>query len=111
TTRELIRVYGKMTSIPTSSSLWARRSIPPCLSALGRRQCGSGADWSVKLGWGRDVDLTDLGKIMDGAKRAAFRLESLPQYLVPQEEDEFAAWRAGKQPLPRTSESSEWLAE
>lgn len=57
------------------------------------------------------MDLDDLEEIMDRAARSVFRLETLPQYLVPQEEEEFAAWRAGN-PLPRqTPENSEWLAE
>lgn len=57
------------------------------------------------------MDLDDLGQIMDSASKSTFRLEALPQYLVPQEEAEFSAWRAGK-PLPfQTPENNEWLAE
>lgn len=57
------------------------------------------------------MNLDDLDKIMDAAKRSAFRLETLPQYLVPQEEESFAAWRAGRPHPPRTPETSAWLAE
>lgn len=36
------------------------------------------------------MDLEDLRRIGDGARLSVFRLETLPQYLVPQETDEFA---------------------
>jgi uncharacterized protein DUF6879 len=56
------------------------------------------------------MDLDDLGVLMDKAKRSVFRLETLPQYLVPQEAERFAAFRAGKL-VPRTLENSAWLVE
>lgn len=56
------------------------------------------------------MDLEDLRKIREKATRSAFRLETLPQYLVPQEQETFAAWRAGH-PKPRTPETSPWLAQ
>ncbi|MGH3854249.1 MAG: DUF6879 family protein [Pseudonocardiaceae bacterium] len=56
------------------------------------------------------MDLDDLRRISDDAKESAFRLETLPQYLVPQEAERFAIWNSGE-PLPlRTPENSEWLA-
>lgn len=56
------------------------------------------------------MDLEDLSGIVDRSQRSAFRLEVLSQYLVPQEADEFAQWRAGHPlPLP-TPETSPWLA-
>lgn len=56
------------------------------------------------------MDLNDLRAIMDRSKRSSFRLETLPQYLVPQEADDFAAWRAGKFLPPRTPETRPWMA-
>ena len=56
------------------------------------------------------MDLEDLSRLVESSTESAFRLETLPQYLVPQEADEFAAWRAGRpQPL-LTPETSPWLA-
>ncbi len=56
------------------------------------------------------MDLNDLRRIGSAAKQSAFRLETLPQYLVPQEAEEFAAWQAGK-PIPQhTPENDEGLA-
>lgn len=40
-----------------------------------------------------------------GIKREAWRLETLPQYLVPQEAEEFAAFREGRPPSPHTASS------
>lgn len=57
------------------------------------------------------MDLTELGELIDGARRSLFRLETLQQYLVPGEDEDFAAWRAGKPLTPRTPENTEWLAE
>ena len=55
------------------------------------------------------MELADLAEIVDRSTRSAFRLETLPVYLVPQEAAEFAAWRAGRpQPL-QTPASSPWL--
>lgn len=56
------------------------------------------------------MDLDDLRRIGGAAKESAFRLETLPQYLVPQEAESFADWKAGK-PMPvRTPENHEGLA-
>lgn len=56
------------------------------------------------------MDLDDLRRISSDAKLSVFRLETLPEYLVPQEADEFAAWQAGE-PVPlRTPENSPGLA-
>lgn len=56
-----------------------------------------------------DMDLTDLGRIVDRSTRSAFRLETLAQYLVPQEAEEFDAWRNGRPGPLQTPESSPWL--
>lgn len=55
------------------------------------------------------MDLDDLERIANQAKDQ-FRLEALPQYLVPEEDEDFAAWQRGERPR-RTPESSAWLAE
>lgn len=56
------------------------------------------------------MDLDDLRRIGGAAKKSAFRLETLPQYLVPQESERFADWQAGK-PMPlRSPENHEGLA-
>jgi hypothetical protein len=55
------------------------------------------------------MDIEDLARAVDRSTRSAFRLETLPQYLVPQEAEEFAAWRAGR-PVPlQTPATSPWL--
>ncbi len=57
------------------------------------------------------MDVEELRRLVETSRRSAFRLEALPQYLVPQEAAEFAAWREGRpQPL-RTPETSPWLAQ
>lgn len=56
------------------------------------------------------MNLDDLGRIGGAAKRSAFRLETLPQYLVPQEAEGFADWKAGKSIPPRTPENHEGIA-
>lgn len=56
------------------------------------------------------MDLEDLRKIRVNATTSAFRLETMPQYLVPQEAESLAAWRAGR-PKQRTPENSPWLAQ
>jgi hypothetical protein len=56
------------------------------------------------------MNLDDLRCIGNTAKESAFRLETLPQYLVPQEVDEFAAWQAGESVPLRTPENSPGLA-
>ncbi len=54
------------------------------------------------------MDATDIATIAERAT-VRFRLECLPQYLVPQETDDLAAWRRGEWTLP-TPETSSWLA-
>lgn len=55
------------------------------------------------------MNLGDLSRLVSDAEHSAFRMETLPQYLVPQEEAEFAAWRAGvRSPLPSPT-TSPWL--
>lgn len=56
------------------------------------------------------MDLDGLRSIANEAKLSAFRLETLPQYLVPQEEEAFAAWQAGEPVARRTPENNELLA-
>lgn len=56
------------------------------------------------------MDLDDLRRIGGAAKQSAFRLETLPQYLVSQEADDFSAWKAGQLIPPRTPENNELLA-
>jgi len=56
------------------------------------------------------MDLDDLRRISDEAKESAFRLETLPQYLVPQKAERFAMWNSGEPLPPRTPENSKWLA-
>jgi hypothetical protein len=53
------------------------------------------------------MDLADLERIAE-ASTDRFRLETLPTYLVPEEADEFDAWRRGRRALP-TVEESPWL--
>ncbi len=57
------------------------------------------------------MNLQDLEHLMDQVRESCFRLESLPQYLVPQEAAEFAAWRAGSPRPRRTPQNNAWLAE
>jgi hypothetical protein len=54
------------------------------------------------------MTLDDVRRIADRAKDH-FRLETLPQYLVPQEEERFAAWKRGER-RRRTPENNTWLA-
>lgn len=54
------------------------------------------------------MDLDDLRRIADRATEQ-FRLETLPQYLVPQEDESFTAWKRGER-RRRTPETSQWLA-
>ncbi|MGH3931101.1 MAG: DUF6879 family protein [Pseudonocardiaceae bacterium] len=56
------------------------------------------------------MDLDDLRRIGSAAKQSAFRLETLPQYLVPQEADDFSAWKAGHLIPPRNPENNKMLA-
>jgi hypothetical protein len=56
------------------------------------------------------MDVEDLARLVECSERSAFRLETRPQYLVPQERDEFDQWRSGRPlPLP-TPETNPWLA-
>jgi len=56
------------------------------------------------------LEIADLARIVDGARLSVFRMETLPQYLVPQEAEEFAAWRSGRPVVLPTPETSSWLA-
>lgn len=55
------------------------------------------------------MNIEDLERIADRATDSTFRLEALPQYLVPQEDADFAAWKRGLWRLP-TPDNDEWLA-
>lgn len=57
------------------------------------------------------MNLEEMDRILEGCRRSAFRLETLPQYLVESEAASFEAWRAGKPEPARTPENSAWLAE
>lgn len=54
------------------------------------------------------MDLDDLRRLYDNATDH-FRLETLPQYLVPQEAEEFAAWKRGERQY-NTPENTKYLA-
>lgn len=55
------------------------------------------------------MNVEEFGRLFTAFERSAFRLETLPQYLVEDEADEFADFQAGR-PLPRrTPENDEWL--
>jgi hypothetical protein len=56
------------------------------------------------------MDIEDLANLVDRSERSAFRLETLSQYLVPQEYDEFDQWRSGRPLALPTPETSPWLA-
>jgi hypothetical protein len=58
---------------------------------------------------GDSVDLTDVHRLTEQCTDA-FRLETLPQYLVPGEDERFSAWKRGGR-LRRTLKNNEWLAE
>jgi hypothetical protein len=55
------------------------------------------------------MDDTEFDRIINQATDH-FRLETLPEYLVPQEDEDFTAWKRGER-RRRTPETSEWLAE
>jgi hypothetical protein len=57
------------------------------------------------------VDVDDLVHLIDNVQRSAFRLETLPEYLVPQEAEELMSWKAGHPRTPRTPETHQYLAE
>lgn len=57
------------------------------------------------------MDVDDLVRLIDNVQRSAFRLETLPEYLVPQEAEELSSWKAGHPRTPRTPETHEYLAE
>ena len=50
-----------------------------------------------------------LRELFDSFQSSAFRLETLDQYLVDQEAEEFAAWRESRPLAPATPETSPWL--
>lgn len=54
------------------------------------------------------MDTTDIATIAERSSMR-FRLECLPQYLVPQEADDLVAWRRGDWVLP-SPDTSSWLA-
>lgn len=56
------------------------------------------------------MNLDDLRRIGNSAKKSAFRLETLSQYLVPQEAEDFATWQAGRPIHRQTPENNEGLA-
>lgn len=57
------------------------------------------------------MNVDELTRLFDTFEHSAFRLEQLQTYLVPQEADEFEAFKAGK-PLPlATPATSPWLAK
>jgi hypothetical protein len=56
------------------------------------------------------MELADLLQLIDTSTQSAFRLETLRQYLVPQEAEEFADWRRGNRKPLATPSESEWLA-
>lgn len=57
------------------------------------------------------MNVNDLVRLIDNVQISAFRLETLPQYLVPQEAEEFASWRVGYPRITRTPDTHEYLAE
>ncbi|MGQ0772832.1 MAG: DUF6879 family protein [Pseudonocardiales bacterium] len=57
------------------------------------------------------MNLDDLRRLIDNVRISAFRLETLPQYLVPQEAEELASWKVGHKRTPRTPETHKYLAE
>jgi len=56
------------------------------------------------------LELAELSQLIERSRHSAFRLETLPQYLVPQEADELAEWRSGRRTPLATPDSSPWLA-
>lgn len=54
------------------------------------------------------MDLGDVRRLADQATDH-FRLETLPQYLVPKESESFTAWKRGER-WRRTPDSNAWLA-
>lgn len=55
------------------------------------------------------MNVEEFGRLFTTFERSAFRLETLAQYLVEEEAEEFAGFQAGR-PLPRrTPENDEWL--
>ncbi|MGH3547887.1 MAG: DUF6879 family protein [Pseudonocardiaceae bacterium] len=57
------------------------------------------------------MNVDELIRLIDNVQVSAFRLETLPQYLVVQEAEEFASWTAGYPRTPRTPDTHEYLAE
>ncbi|MGH8932542.1 MAG: DUF6879 family protein [Egibacteraceae bacterium] len=55
------------------------------------------------------MNVEEFGRLFTAFQRSAFRLETLGQYLVAEEADEFAAFQAGRPPSRRTPEDDEWL--
>jgi hypothetical protein len=69
---------------------------PRCPTARVSLPSGSSGGRPPPLGLASRMDHDDLRRIGGAAKQSAFRLETLSQYLVPQEAGELADWKAGK---------------
>src|SRR5262245_475074 len=76
------------------------RLAPPAGESLVR------APRKLLIKAGRELELDDL---FDSATVSAFRLETLPQYLVDQEAEWLEAFRRERTVPKRTTESSVWL--
>ncbi len=55
------------------------------------------------------MNVEEFGRLFTSFQQSAFRLETLAQYLVAEEADDFAAFQAGRPPPRRTPEDDEWL--
>ncbi len=102
---------GRTTSTSTTSWPWASSSIRHRYRWARARwpsDCPAGS--CATRGSDDPMDLDDLRRIGGAATRSAFRLETLPQYLVPQEEVRFTAWKAGVAPPRRTPENDAAMA-
>ncbi|MEO7194879.1 MAG: DUF6879 family protein [Pseudonocardiaceae bacterium] len=57
------------------------------------------------------MNVDDLVRLIENVQFSAFRIETLPQYLVPQEAEEFTSWKAGHERTLRTPETHKYLAD
>lgn len=89
---------------------------PDALAQLdlgSRGGCGPGAGGAAvgrrcpSAGWG--VNVEEFGRLFTSFERSAFRLETLPQYLVADEAETFADFQAGRPLARRTPETDDWL--
>lgn len=55
------------------------------------------------------MNVEEFGRLFTTFERSAFRLETLAQYLVTEEAEEFAAFQAGRPPSRRTPDDDGWL--